>query len=478
VADELKAFNRLKDGQGPSTKKSRLFGRFLVWPASPFLKHSTEYVKLRPIRDEVGLLRSITKRFLLLAIAFFLIWATFAPIDRGINVSGTVIVWGNRKIIQHPSGGVVEEIFVKEGSVVRIGDPLLRINRLSTLSELEAAEIEYIDTLTIESRLISEREDLDEIRWSTELFARSNERKVIEAKYQQSRLFQSRKAEVSGQIRIIEEQIKGTTLQLNELHKVLSERRQQIEITTQEAHNAITLAEEGYLAKMTAHDLDRRRRDLIASIATTEAEIAKARSDIVGARLQISQVLAVDQREVESQLAEIKKSKDALRTKVESLKFQFDLTELRAPVGGIIVGLKVHTVGGVIQSGAVLMEIAPDEGKLIVEAQIPPNLIDKVVMNLDADLRFNAFNLNTTPVISGKVSLVGADLITGTRKNELPEFYKAHIETTYDGQRLLGERIVQAGMPVDVVIKTGERSFMSHILKPLSDHFARSFKDN
>jgi protease secretion system membrane fusion protein len=133
-------------------------------------------------------------------------------------------------------------------------------------------------------------------------------------------------------------------------------------------------------------------------------------------------------------------------------------------------------VGGVIQSGMVLMEIVPKDGRLIVEAQIPTTSIDKVQVGLTADMRFSAFNLNTTPIIPGRITLVGADKITGTNPQQ-GEFYLAQVETTAEGLKLLGDKLVQPGMPVEVIVKTGERSFFSYLIKPLSDRFARSFKD-
>jgi protease secretion system membrane fusion protein len=139
-----------------------------------------------------------------------------------------------------------------------------------------------------------------------------------------------------------------------------------------------------------------------------------------------------------------------------------------------VVGLKVFTAGGVITSAQVLMEIVPKDESLAVDVQIPTNLIDKVRVGMLADMRFVAFNQTTTPVIEGELKVVGADKLAGTTPGS--EYYMAQIQTTPEGLQKLGELQVQPGMPVDVVIKSGERTFMSYLLKPLSDKLALAFK--
>jgi protease secretion system membrane fusion protein len=165
-----------------------------------------------------------------------------------------------------------------------------------------------------------------------------------------------------------------------------------------------------------------------------------------------------------------------MSSRLDSAKFDRDLAEVKAPVSGSVVGLKVFTVGGVITSAQVLMEVVPVDETLIVQAKIPASIIDKVRVGMPTDMRFTAFNSSTTPIIPGMVSVVGADKEPGGNANE-GEFYMGQVETTKEGLVLLGSLKVQPGMPVDVIIKAGERSFMSYLLKPLTDKTARAFKD-
>jgi protease secretion system membrane fusion protein len=237
------------------------------------------------------------------------------------------------------------------------------------------------------------------------------------------------------------------------------------------------LAAKGFISRSRVSEVERTQSDVIASLATSKADLGKAKSEIAATQLQIDQHIATYQREIESQLAETKKMRAGLFNKVNSLKFDMSLTEIRAPIDGTVMGLKVNTVGGVIQPGAIMMEVAPNVGPLIVEAQVPPRLIDKVRTGLEANMYFTAFNHTTTPVIPGTVKMVGADRLVANVKDQVQEYYLAQIETTPEGAKRLGEKQIQAGMPVDVIIKTGERTFASYLVKPITDRFAKSFKE-
>jgi protease secretion system membrane fusion protein len=178
-------------------------------------------------------------------------------------------------------------------------------------------------------------------------------------------------------------------------------------------------------------------------------------------------------KEVDTQLQEIQKNKDATLVKLEATQFDRDLTEVKAPVSGSVVGLKVFTVGGVITAGQVLMEVVPKDETLIVQAKIPSLIIDKVRVGMPTDMRFTSFNITTTPVVSGVVKVVGADKEPAQNPND--EYYLGLVEVTKEGLQKLAGLKIQPGMTVDVIVKSGERTFMSYLLKPLSDRFATAF---
>jgi protease secretion system membrane fusion protein len=228
------------------------------------------------------------------------------------------------------------------------------------------------------------------------------------------------------------------------------------------------LAKDGFVPQAQANQAERQNVDIESSIATTQSDISRA-------RLQISQLRTSYIKEVDNQLQELQKNRDPLQARLDSVKFDKALTEVRAPVSGSVVGLKVFTVGSVVGGGVVMMEVVPKDEALIVQVKFPANSIDKVRVGMEAQLRFTAFNVDTTPVVPGIVKLVGADKEPGQQGAE-GEFYLGQVETTPEGLEMLGNLKVQPGMNVDVIIKTGERSFMSLVMKPITDKAVNAFR--
>jgi protease secretion system membrane fusion protein len=343
------------------------------------------------------------------------------------------MVSGYRKALQHPTGGVVQAILVKEGDKVTEGDVLIRINPLKAEAELSASQLQYINALVMEARLQAERKGASKITWPNDLGPWEKDSRVIEAKAIQQKLFDVRRAEIVV---------------------VLEGRRAQLSTLSEEARSNAQLAAEGYVSKAQANQVMRSKVD---------------------SELQLNQMQSTYFKEIDTQLAEIQKNRDALKDRFEAVAFDRDLTSIRAPVTGTLVGLKANTVGGTVSSGQVLAEVVPDEVALIVDAEVSPSMIDKVRNGQTVDMRFTSFNQTVTPVIPGKVLLVGADRLTDP-KDAKNEYYLAQVVATKEGLEMLKNLTIQPGMPVDVIFKTGERTFFSYLLKPLSDKLAKAFK--
>jgi protease secretion system membrane fusion protein len=354
---------------------------------------------------------------------------------------------------------VITEILVREGSRVKQGQVLLRINPLESEANLSAASSEYVKLLAMASRLEAERRGT-EIIWEDDLVKLGDSAGVTEAKLLQTQIFRSRRSEFDSQRRTLD-----TTI--SSLNLILQEKRGQLSLVAQEAASVIQLAKEGFVPEARANEMRRAQSNL-------ESEVARLRADLNAAQQQLLQLRSNRLKEIDTELSEIQRVREGLQIKVQSLDFQRNLSEVKAPVAGVIVGMTVNTVGGVIGSGVVLMEVVPEDASLIVEAKVPTNLIDKVRVGLETDMRFSAFNQNTTPVIPGSVELVGADKLADPNTGD---YYLARIQATAEGKALLKDKQIQPGMPVEVVVKTGERTFITYLTKPLSDRMARSFKD-
>ena len=404
---------------------------------NPYHPDVIKYRPMSPVQVEESKIRRSAARIFLIGFGLFVIWASVAPIDKGVTSQGTVMVSGYRKTLSHPTGGVIQEILVKDGDTVKEGDVLIRINPLKAEAELSSAQLQYIGALVTEARLKAERKGDAKITWPEELDGFGNDPRVLEAKNIQQKLFDTRRTEIVA---------------------VLNSRRAQLATLTEEANNNATLAKEGYVSKAQANLIMRQKLD---------TEVA------------LNQMQSGYYKDIDVQLAEIQKTRDALKDRFQAVAFDRDLTAIRAPVDGTILGLKLNTKGASVPAGQVVAEIVPAESVLVVDAQVLPNLIDKVKVGQVADLRFTSFNVNTTPVIAGKVILVGADkqpAAPGTNAAE-GEYYLVKVEATKEGLTELGGLRIQPGMPVDVIFKTGERTFVSYLLKPLLDRSAKAFKD-
>jgi len=262
---------------GQADRKEKLLS---IWIDSwnPYNPEKLHGKGLRPVEVEESDIRRNAARWFLGFFVLFLAWATLAPIDAGVSVPGTVSVLGNRKQVQHPTGGVVQEILVKEGAEVKAGDVLVRINPLKSEADLTGIELQYINMLASESRLRAERDNAPSIRWAPELSKRfkPDDEHVVEAKNLQQQLFNSRRSEFNNQVSSLNEQISGLT-------EVMKARRTQQRSLKEEMTNTNKLASDGFVPKSQANLAERQNSDIESSIASTQADIARA-------RLQISQL--------------------------------------------------------------------------------------------------------------------------------------------------------------------------------------------
>lgn len=392
---------------------------------------------LEPVVIEESKIRKRFTRFFFIAFILFSAWAVYAPIDGGVTASGTVVVSGYRKVVQYPLTGVVREILVSEGDEVAEGQLLIRVNPLTLQANLGTIESDLINMLASEARLKAERLKTTKITWPELFSSLSNQPQVEDAKVTQEELFKARRHEYAETIRAREAQLKSLI---------------------KEEKNLGTLADEGLVPKANAEQAMRNRLESENLINAFVSNFLK-------------------QTEVE--LAEVQKKRESLQLQLEAAKYDEEKASIVSPIAGVIMGLKVVTVGGVITTGQVLAEVVPKDSKLVVDVKLPANVIDRVKKDAVVDLHFTAFNAATTPTVPGRLIKVGSDrqLPDKTKPGE-PEFeyYSAQVETTPEGLKMLGKLNIQPGMPVDVVIKTGTRSFLSYIMKPISDRVIWAFK--
>lgn len=407
--------------------------------------------------------------WLLLLVGFggFLLWAGLAPLDAGTPASGLVVVSGNRKAVQPLTGGKISEISVKDGDLVKEGQVLVRLDPTQARSQLDIATGQWYSSMAVEARMMAERLGLDTIRFPEELLKNQTDPRAANAISLQTALFLTRKRSFAGEMTVVKESIGGTLAQIQGLEESKKAKQEQLRLLQEELRNQRELANEGYLPRNRLSEQERLVASINGAISEDIGNIGRARQSVAEAKARMNTREQELRKELESQLTEVQKESSALVNRIQALKFELANTEIKAPVEGIVVGLSVHTIGGVVGAGAALMEIVPASERLKIEAQIAPHLIDKVHPGLDVDIMFPAFNQATTPHVPGKLVNVSADVLFEQKQN-LP-YYKASVEVTEEGMKALRHHQIRPGMPAEVFMRAGERTFLSYLFKPLKD---------
>jgi len=406
----------------------------------------------------------------------FLLWAGFAPLDEGVPTQGMVTLDTKRKTVQHLSGGLVKEVLVQEGQQVKEGQPLLRLDGAVAKANFEAVRQRYLGYRAMQSRLFAEQAGNGVINFHPDVKAAMNDPLIQQQVSTQQQLIQARRAALAADLQGIEESMQGLKEQLGSYQNILVQRRSQLALLTEELTNTRGMVKEGYAPRNRQLELER-------MVAESNASIA----DLTGNSLRISrQVAELGQRslarkqeyrkEIESQLADVTREVQSDAEKFVAVTADLDRMEIKSPANGQVVGLTVQTVGAVLQPGQKLLDVVPDQQTLLLEAHIPPHLIDKVQAGLMADIRFNSFAHSPQLVVDGKVMSVSGDLLSDPQQPQY-SYYLARVQVTPEGIKTLGARQMQPGMPAEIVIKTGERSLLTYLLHPLTKRMAASMKE-
>ncbi|MQU54113.1 HlyD family type I secretion periplasmic adaptor subunit [Pseudomonas sp. FSL R10-1339] len=397
----------------------------------------------------------------------FLGWAALAPLDKGVAVSGKVMVSGHRKVVQHPSGGIVERIDVRDGDKVVAGQVLIRLKETPLLGQAQSLRSQFYGSLASEARLNAERDGVASVSFPTELTALASEPEVASNLALQRQLFDSRRQALLLDQQGIDESIAGAEAQLRGVRDSQASKVLQRTALTEQLLGLRELAREGYIPRNRLLDSERVYAQVLGSISEDYGRIGQLQRQVLEMRLKIRQLTEEYQKEVRTQLADTRIRTEDLRNRLASAEFELANSQLRAPVAGIVVGLDVFTEGGVIKPGQALMEIVPQGEPLLVEARVPVELADKVHAGLPVELMFSAFSQSTTPRVAGEVMLVSADRQVDERTDE--PYYTLRAQVTEAGMAQLAGLQIRPGMPVEAFVRTGERSMLNYLFKPLLD---------
>ena len=404
----------------------------------------------------------------------FLVWASFAPLDKGVPASGVVSVASNRKTIQNQAGGIIDDILVKDGDVVKSGQVLVKMNDTALKAQAEITRSQYYTDMAARDRLTAERDAKPAIAFSPELDKSRADPRVASVIAAQTELFNSRRAAIGSEMSADDENISGLREQQHGLEESRDNMKQQLQFLKEQLEGMRDLAKDGYIARNRLLDTERTYAQVNGALAENVGNVGRVQRQVAEAMLRKAERLQEYQKEVRTQLTDMNRDVDALTAKLREQDFELANVLVRAPVDGTVFGVAVFTHGGVVQPGAHLMDLVPSDDPLIIEGQIPVNLIDKVHVGLKVEMTFSAFNRNQTPHVEGEITQVSADRVLDEKTGM--GYYRFRAETTPAGKKALAHLEVRPGMPVEAFIKTGERTMMSYLMKPVFDraHMAMS----
>ncbi|WP_124321130.1 HlyD family type I secretion periplasmic adaptor subunit [Pseudomonas chlororaphis] len=397
-------------------------------------------------------------------------WAALAPLDGAAYAPGVVTVQTYRKTVQHLEGGIVKSVLAHDGDIVKRDDPLIILDDAQLRSEYEATQSLLIAARAMESRLIAERDGLPAIDFGPMSDPASV--RGEEARQGETQVFNARRGSRLGQIAVLRERIGQLHQQIKGLESMIAVKVRLEKSYSGEIGELSDLLKQGFVDKQRLLEQDRKLGMLRSEVADHRSTIDKTRLQINETQLQILQVDKDFDSDVAKQLAEVQTKIYDLQEKNSALEDRLSRIVIRAPDAGMVIGMTVHTIGGVVRSATPLLDIVPSVSELVIEAQVAPVDIDRIAIGKRADIRFGAFNSSTTPVIEGEVSSVSGDRLTNEKTGTA--YYLARVRVTEHGVRTLGERKLLPGMPADVLIVTGQRTLLQYLMQPARDVMSQS----
>ncbi len=401
------------------------------------------------------------------------VWATRVEFSGAVVTSGLLVVESQVKKVQHPSGGVVGELRVRDGSAVRAGDVLVRLDATLLQANFAIVSNALDEALARRARLQAEQADATAITFPAELLARKAEAgRVMEG---EESLLAIRRAALDGQKAQLAERIAQSQEQVKGLSEQIEAKAREVELIEGEIRGVRELWEKKLIPIQRVTALERDLVRIRGERGALVSEVAQTRGRISETRLQLIQLEQDMRTKVGQDLSEIWNRVAELVERKVSAQDQLSRVEIRAPQDGVVDQLAVHTVGGVVAAGETLMRVVPAQDRLAVEARLPPQDRDQTHPGQRAILRFSALNQRTTPEIEGSVAMISADVTTDPKTGQA--YYTTRVAVQDDQLARLGDVKVAPGMPVEVFVQTQARTVLSYVTKPFADQVARAFRE-
>ena len=404
---------------------------------------------------------------IVVALGGFLAWASLVPLTEGVVATGSVVVDTAHKTVQHLEGGIVEKLYVEEGSEVEAGDILIELSGTQARAELELLKNRYYARLAEINRLNAERLLHDKVTFSQELLDKSEEPRVADILAVQQDLFEVRRRQYQGQIEILERRIDQLEEKIHGLEASRKARLREQTLIERDLKSLNALYEKQLVDEGMLIARQREYEQGMGRAASIAAEVAAGRVAIGETRQQIIQLEHALRTEVSDRITKAQQELFETRERMAAVRDVLQRTRIVAPQDGKVIKLTAHTLGGVIAPGSPIMNIVPSEDRLMVEGRVRPTDVDNVSPGQAARLRFSAFRWRTTPQVQGRVERISPDTLQDPAAPE--PYYLARILVPEEELAKLGEVQIGPGMPVEILFTGEERTAMDYLLEPLTD---------
>jgi HlyD family secretion protein len=401
-------------------------------------------------------------------------WAATTRFSGAVIAPGSLVVDSNVKKVQHPSGGIVGQLFVREGDAVRGGDLLVHLDETMTRANLLIITDNLDEQTARKARLEAERDDASQVDFGA-LADRAHEPKIARLLIGEQKLFEFRRQTAAGQKAQLKERVQQLKEEIEGFSSQARSKVIEIEFIKAELKGVTELWEKNLIQIARYMSLQRDAARVEGERGALVANVAQSKGKVSETELQILQIDQQMKSEVAKELGEVRAKSTELQERKVAAEDQLRHVDIRAPQDGIVHQLAVHTVGGVIAQGEPIMLIVPVADSLRVEARISPSEIDQVPLGARATLRFTSFNQRTTPQIEGEVTRISADTSPDTKTGQ--PYYTIRIAFDASETMRLGDVKLLPGMPVEAFVQTQERTVLSYLVKPLEDQVTRAFRE-
>lgn len=413
---------------------------------------------------------------LALLLGGFGLWSVSSQISGAVVATGQIEVDQSRQIVQHPDGGVVETVAVREGQAVAAGELLLRLDGSAMQSELDIVETQLFEAMSRRARLEAERDDAPAILTPAELAdAAARDPDIAELLDGQSRLFEARRDTLLKQIEQLGKRAEQAKAQTDgiEAQRVAGER--QLDLIRSELDDTRSLMEKGLAQMSRVTALEREEAGLMGQLGELAALRARTEGQITEIELESLRLAAARREEANEQLRDVTSAELELRERYRALAERIARLEIRAPVSGLVLGLRVTTPRAVIRPADPVLYLVPQDRPLVISVRVSPYNVDEVHLDQDVRLVLPGVQGRLMPEITGRVSVVSADAFTDDTTGQ--SFYRAEILLDPSEMAKLEGQPLLPGMPVEAFIQTGDRTPLAYLLQPLTDYFRRAFRE-